>query len=85
MLDRGHVARLDQLNGTPPRALRQSFDPFVKVLDLPPHASSELRRLEHLKHGVEHGQHDHVALHQPSEVIPSELVISCLVKHIKRK
>ena len=34
----------------------------------PAAAPSELRVLEHLKHVVEHGQHDHVALHQPASV-----------------
>ena len=31
-------------------------------------APSELHALEHLKHGVEQGQHDHVALHQPVSI-----------------
>ena len=37
---------------------------------------SESRALEHLKHGVEHGQHDHVALHQPASVQGRSLRIS---------
>ena len=41
---------------------------FCKKLKAPAAAPSELRVLEHLKHGVEHGQHDHIALHQPASV-----------------
>ena len=40
------------------------------------HAVSELRALEHLKHGVEHGQHDHLALHQLASVQGRSLRIS---------
>ena len=35
-----------------------------------------LRALEHLKHGVEHGQHDHLALHQLASVQGRSLRIS---------
>ena len=38
------------------------------MLKCPAAAVSELHALEHLKHGVEHGQHDYVALHQPASV-----------------
>ena len=46
---------------------------LIKLLDLEnlkllKKAPSELHVLEHLKHGVKHGQHDHVALHQPASV-----------------
>ena len=37
---------------------------------------SELRALEHLKHGVKHGQHDHLALHQLASVQDRSLRIS---------
>ena len=37
---------------------------------------SELQALEHLKHGVEHGQHDHLALHQLASVQGRSLRIS---------
>ena len=53
----------------------------------PAAAVSELRMLEHLKHVVEHGQHDHVALHQPAAVQGHPLRIRdlCHVKPISRK
>ena len=40
--------------------------------------------LEHLKHGVEHSQHDHVALHQPATVQghPLRICDLCLVEPI---
>ena len=45
-------------------------------------APSELCMLEHLKHVVEHGQHDHVALHQSATIQGHPLRISgfCLVE-----
>ena len=39
-------------------------------------AVSELHMLEHLKHGVEHGQHDHFALHQRATIQGHPLRIS---------
>ena len=47
----------------------------------------ELRVLEHLKHGGEHGQHDQVALHQLATVQGGPLRISdfCLVELINEK
>ena len=49
---------------------------FCKSLKCPTAAPSELHALEHLKHVVEHGQHDHVALHQPASVQGCSLRIS---------
>ena len=49
---------------------------FCKRLKCPAAAISELCVLEHLKHGVEHGQHDHLALHQLASVQGCSLRIS---------
>ena len=53
----------------------------------PAAAPSELLVFEHLKHGVEHGQHDHVALNQRAIVQGLPLRISgfCLVQLIAWK
>ena len=57
---------------------------FRKRLKCPAAAPSELRVLKHLKYGVKHGQHDHVALHQPAAVQghPLRICDLCLVKPI---
>ena len=58
--------------------LRENFRASGKSLKRPATAPSELHVLEHLKHGVNHGRHDHVALHQPAIVISD----FCLVQPI---
>ena len=47
-----------------------------KRLKCPAAVVPELRVLEHLKHGVEHGHHDHLALHQLASVQGRSLRIS---------
>ena len=59
-----------------PPELWTFYKNFCKRLKCPAAAPSELCVLEHLKHGVEHGQHDHVALHQPASVQGCSLRIS---------
>ena len=50
----------------------------------PADAPSELRVPEHLKHGVEHGQHDHLCTSLPlCKVVPEELAIICLDEHFE--
>ena len=92
----GSPAQFPHLNLT---LSHTSFEPFLKVLDLwqisnfykrlnaPAASPSELRVLEHLKHGVKYGQHYQVTMHQPATVRgrPLRICDFCFVKPIKGK